>query len=891
MYKKSLFLFIIFLISVSILSGQSFSDEQKIQGYAVFGDQLTFIFDEEIYQTQPVKVFVTGEFRNWDMNTDAPEWMLSKTGQQWILTLDNTDFQVVKPNTKFKFRTNDGEWMEPPSEAPNKSDSDLVFMKSDKKTGLKAELKSENLIWADIYENRSLLPDDYKITDAHGNEIKVAGVLPNGAYSTLITPATPLKKKRVYFLEIPSQNLKAFCSFDGWFRETFSTKELGANIHDGKTTIRVFAPRAEQVKVYLYHGKDDTYPYREEEMKEDGHGVWEIAFPEDLHGVYYDFTVHGAEDPGNHFYETNPVHVNDPYARVSDDTWGKARIWHRTTSATPLKKGIPKMEDAIAYEVHVQDFTDQLPVSDELKGTFKAMITPGLKNSRGEKIGFDYLIDLGINVVHLMPVQEYLHFPDDDWQASFENDAYMIEQGVNMENYQWGYRTAFAMAVESRYRTKGTEPGTEREEFRDLVQAFHDKDITVIIDIVPNHTAENMDGNGFYFNFNVFDMMYYYRTKDFNHIGAYGNEVKTENRPMTQRWLIDQCLHFINEFGIDGFRIDLAGQIDQQTLIALKQAIGDDKIVYGEAWIGSNDPEFESNPDWDWYKEDAPITFFQDDSRNAYKGPVFELKDKYEDRGWPGGKFDERENVMKGLANKFPDDKTPLSGISYLDIHDNFALADQFGSENFDGRLAVDQDEYKIAVTLLYTTLGPIVTHGGSEIMRSKAHAPLKEVVKETEAGYKIHMHGYRDTYNHRTANQFVWENVGQTPNEENKNDYANMLAFWKGMNEFRMSEYGKVFRVPDAVTDDYYQWITPEDDSMLGYIIDGKVIVLLNAGQQENTFKQVEIPEGDWKLIGTTHSVDISGVKDDKFGRKLKGGKAMDFTMEGTSILIWVRE
>ena len=143
-------------------------------------------------------------------------------------------------------------------------------------------------------------------------------------------------------------------------------------------------------------------------------------------------------------------------------------------------------------------------------------------------------------MVHLMPVQEYVHFPTDDWQASFKDDAYMIQQGVSEENYQWGYRTTFAMAVESRYRTKGGEPGTERDQFRDLVQAFHDKGVAVIIDIVPNHTGENMDGGQWFFNFAGIDKQYYYRTKDFEHIGAYGNEVKTEERPMTQRWIIDQ---------------------------------------------------------------------------------------------------------------------------------------------------------------------------------------------------------------------------------------------------------------------------------------------------------------------------------------------------------------
>lgn len=882
-----------FIISISFVNAQSFTGEQVNQGYGLFGDKLTFIFDEDLYQVKPEKVVVTGEFRSWDQNMDIPQWELKKTGSQWLLTIDNTDFAIVNANSKFKFRIDDGEWLDPPSAATNVKGSDLVFMMGEDVIPLTAELKDEYTIWAEInVDERPLLPTAYRITDASGNEHPVAGVLPNDASSTLIRPAQPLNKKRVYFLEIPALGLKTHCSFDGWFRETYSTKTLGATIENGKTTVRLFAPRAEMVRLYLYKGKDDDEAYATHELTEDDQGVWEISFDEDLHGTYYDFTVHGADDPGNMFFEQTGMHVNDPYARVSDDTWGKCRIWRKTEPASPLKNGIPAMEDVIAYEVHVQDFTDRLPVEQKIKGTFPAMITRGLTNSRGEKIGFDYLLDLGINVVHLMPVQEYLHYPSDDWSASFGDDPYMIEQGVAEENYQWGYRTSFFMAVESRYRTKGTEPGTEREEFKELVQAFHDHGVAVIIDIVPNHTAENMDGNSFIFNFNGIDKQYYYRTKDFEHIGAYGNEVKTENRPMTQRWLIDQCKYFIGEFGIDGFRIDLAGQIDEQSLKALKKAIGDDKIVYGEAWIGSNDPNYENNPDWDWYKEDSPITFFQDDSRGAYKGPVFELKDKDKDRGWAGGKFDERDNVMRGLANKNPDDDTPLSGISYLDIHDNFALADQFGGDDFDGRYDVDQDEYKIAVTLLYTTLGPIVTHGGSEIMRSKAHAPLREVVKETQDGYKTYMHGYRDTYNHRTANQFVWETVGQRPNEKNQNDYKNMYEFWKGMNKFRLSEVGEVFRQSEAVDDDYYQWITPKDESLLGYIVDDQVLVLLNAGRSANSFEDVLLPEGNWLLIGTTDAIDHKqGVEAPKKLRKVKGGEKTTVDMDATSLYIWKKD
>lgn len=888
-YGISLLLIVIAFISVK---AQSYTGDQLNQGYALFGDNLTFIFDERLYAVAPERVVVTGEFRHWDQNMDACQWQLKKTGEIWLLTIKNEDYAVIKPNTKFKYRINNGDWLDPHANAPNVSGTDLVFEQDYVITGLKAELKSDRLIWTEfIGEKRPLLPEDYQITDAFGKVIPVAGVLPNGSTTTLITPAEPLNKKRVYFLEIPKLGLKTHASFDGWFRETFSTKELGANIDNGQTTVRLFAPRAEMVKLYLYEGKDDQEAFQIIKLKEDADGVWEHTFDQDLHGTYYDFTIHGPDEPGNSFFEQTGVHVNDPYARVSDDTWGKARIWRRTQPATPLANGIPAMEDVIAYEVHVQDFTDQLPVDESIRSRLPAMHKKGLKNKRGEKIGFDHIVDLGINTVHLMPIQEYLHFPTDDWKASFQDDPYMIEQGMAEENYQWGYRTTFAMAVEARYRSKDKEPGAERDEFRDLVQAFHDENIAVIIDIVPNHTGENMDGNGWFFNFNGIDKQYYYRTKDFEHIGAYGNEVKTENRPMTQRWLIDQCQYYIKEFGIDGFRIDLAGQVDEQTLIALKEAIGQDKIVYGEAWIGSNDPNFENNPDWDWYKEDAPITFFQDESRNAYKGPVFELNDYKNDRGWAGGKFSERANVMVGLANKNKDDGTPNDGISYLDIHDNFALADQFGGPNFDGRTSVDQDEYKIAVTLLYTTLGPIVTHGGSEIMRSKAHAPLKEVVKETLAGYKTYMHGYRDTYNHRIANQFIWSQKGQKSTKTNSNDYKNMFAFWKGMNAFRKSVYGEVFRVAEPVADNFYQFITPAEESLLGYVVDDKVFVLINAGAESYTFENINLPEGNWKLIGNTEAVNLNGVKDVKKYQLLDGKSAQNITMDATSLRIWVKQ
>ncbi|WNJ21228.1 alpha-amylase family glycosyl hydrolase [Pontibacter sp. G13] len=890
----------VLVLSLQCLLGwsQAFTEDDWAKGFAHRQDSTYFLFNPLRYGEESLeKVSVTGSFRGWSQDLDDPAWQLRLAeDSNWTLGVYNPKFTVIPPRAEFKFRINSGTWLSPPVGTPNEKGGNLVFLQDMTPPTLKAELRSSGNIWmfTDGFE-RSSHVEDYRLTDAKGHEIPIAEILPNTYTEALVIPAEELDINRVYYLEFPQKYLKTLCSYDGWFRTIYSSKELGANIsEDGSETVfRVFAPRAQQIKLYLYKAESGDQPYEEVDMNLDRDGVWEAFVKGNLKGVYYDFTVHGADDPGNHFYGSKPVHISDPYARVNVESWGRSRVWPKTTPATALTDGIPKHEDLIAYEVHVQDFTDLLPVDEDLKGTLPAFHQSGLKNSKGEPVGFDYLVNLGINVVHLMPVQEFLHYDDEDWKAAFKDDPFMIEQGISEENYQWGYRTSHAFAVEGRFRKKGTERGSEREQFRDLVQAFHDKDIAVIIDIVPNHTAENMDRDPYFMHWNVLDKQYYYRTRDLEHIGEYGNEVKTENRPMVQRWLIDQCRHFIEEFGIDGFRIDLAGQIDKQTLIKLRQALGPDIIIYGEPWIASNDPDYENNPSWDWYKHDSPIMFFQDDARNAIKGPVSNPHSKGEDRGYAGGNFREKEKVKRALTSHFPDDRTPLSGISYLDIHDNWALADQFAKSDWDGRFGVDEERYKIAALLLYTSLGPIVTHGGSEMMRSKGAAALKETIKETQSGIKVYLHGKRDTYNMRKANQFIWEQAGRTTDEQDIHcDYAGMYAFWQGLNKFRLSEVGQIFRRSEPVDTSYYRWIDTVNPYQLGYLVDGQVLVLINTGGEDHDWDDVYLPEGTWKLVGDLSGFDHeAGVSPKDPDAKMQGGQMRDFRLAGPSFKVWIKE
>jgi pullulanase len=722
--------------------------------------------------------------------------------------------------------------------------------------------------------------DAYVLSDGRGRPVPVAEVRPDAATGVVLVPETALDPLRVHYVEIPALGLRALVRRDPFFRSLHSDKPLGALVSadGGATTFRVFSPRAERVRLYLYRNAEDapSKALRVLDMSRDEDGVWEATAAGDLRGTWYDFTVHGPDDPGNWFYETHPVHVSDPYALVSDDSWGKARVWTDGPPPPPVAGGRPAMEDVVAYEVHVQDFTDLLPVPDAEKGTLPAMSHPGLVNRNAEPVGFDHLVDLGVNVVHLMPVQEYLHYPDRVWQAAFADDPFARSMGIDRENYQWGYRTTHAFAVESRYRSRDAEPGAERDQFRALVRAFHERGIAVIIDLVPNHTGENMDGRHLLLSFNVLDLPYYYRTDDeLEHIGPFGNEVKSEERPMVQRWILDQMRHWVEVLGVDGFRIDLAGQIDKQTLLMVKRELPRDLIIYGEPWIAPSDPDVRANRDWAWYKADAPITFFQDDARNAFQGSPFDVND----RGWAGGRADARGAAMAALANAYAEEPLTTKGISYLDIHDNWALADRYALRDHNGLEGVDVAAVRIAAGLLLTSAGPVVIHGGTEMLRSKGLAPLEDSEVEIEGG-PIRFKGRDDTYNLRAPNRFVWDDLAPGSPQEAMRDY------WRGLLELRRSRYGEVFRIA-VVPEGHYRWIAPDDTHLLGYVVGERVLVLANDGGAEGLFR-FDLPPGAWRQVGDGGRVDLEGVGGEK--AHLTGGP-QEITAPAKSFLIWVRD
>jgi hypothetical protein len=239
---------------------------------------------------------------------------------------------------------------------------------------------------------------------------------------------------------------------------------------------------------------------------------------------------------------------------------------------------------------------------------------------------------------------------------------------------------------------------------------------------------------------------------------------------------------------------------------------------------------------------------------------------------------------MTALANAYAEEPYSTSGISYRDIHDNWTLADRYALRDYDGLQGVDLVPMRIAAGLLLTSAGPVVLHGGTEMLRSKGLAPDlgpdEEFVREVTGG-PVHFKGRDDTYNLRAPNRFVWEVLAPG------SDQAAMRDYWRGLIALRMSEYGEVFRV-GVVSDGHYRWITPENGHLLGYVVGERVLVLANSGTDTGSFR-FDLADGVWRQVGDRERVDhVMGVEGD-FAR-LTGGEH-EIPVPGGSFLIWVRE
>lgn len=473
-----------------------------------------------------------------------------------------------------------------------------------------------------------------------------------------------------------------------------TNQRLGVFPEAEQTIFRVWAPTATEVYLNLYDSPSGGRSRLSALAKSDD-GCWELAEPRDLSGLWYTYTADGDDPRFDRRRE-----LLDPYARCVTGHHGRGIIVNDRTPVAPRPE-FP-ISEAIIYELHIRDFTIDPDSGIQRRGRYLGLTERGtyLAGRRDIPTGIDHLIDLGINVVQLMPIMEF-------------------HSNESEDEYGWGYDLVHHNSPDGWYATERFD-GRRVAEVKRMVDALHRAGLRVTLDVVFNHTYESIRENRVY-SFEGLVPGYYYRLRPdgsyWNGSGV-GNEFRTE-APMVRRYLIDTLLHWVTEYGIDGFRFDLLGLIDAETLQEIVRELrGVDPgiMVYGEPWAGGSSPIEVLHKG---RQRSSGWSVFNDHFRDALKGNVFDARE----RGFiQAGRYTERVRTgICGAIDDFAD--SPLESINYVECHDNHTLWDRINISTIDDARITPGDRRamsSLAALLLLTAQGIPFIQAGQPFRRSK---------------------------------------------------------------------------------------------------------------------------------------------------------------------------
>jgi pullulanase len=418
-------------------------------------------------------------------------------------------------------------------------------------------------------------------------------------------------------------------------------------------------------------------------MNQQSNNFWEATIKDDLHGKYYTYVLATTASKAAR-------EILDPYAINSVANSSRGRI---TPFTVPVDRG-PTLEsptDAIIYEMHVRDFTISPNSGVTNPGKYLGFTETGTRLPNDEQIrtALDHLKELGVTHVELMPVQD------------FDNDE-------SSGSYNWGYITADFFSPEGMYASNPNDNSRIRE-LKALVSALHARGISVIMDVVYNHTSGNA-------SLLALGQDYYYRRSPNGALAngsGCGNEFKSES-PIGRRLILDSLKYWTSQYGIDGFRFDLMALIDQETMREADRELkkmNPNIILFGEPWTGGASP-LQQKTDKTALKQ-MPVGAFNDDFRNALKGSP-----DHEDPGWiqNGSNRDKLKSAM--LVNDWC--ASPAQSVNYMTCHDNLVLWDKLVHSMPEADDTLRIETMKLGYLALFTSQGVPFIHGGEEFARTK---------------------------------------------------------------------------------------------------------------------------------------------------------------------------
>jgi pullulanase len=495
---------------------------------------------------------------------------------------------------------------------------------------------------------------------------------------------------------------------------TYTGNDLGLTFVNNNANFRIWAPTATQVKLRLYSKGIGGEAVQTIDMKKAQQGTWTAVLIGKHLGDYYTFSV---EHNGAWLDE-----VPDPYAKAVGTNGKRAMIvdLQKTNPAGWAADKFPILKnktDAIVYELHVRDASIAANSGITHKGKFIGLTETGTKNNDGLSTGLDHLVELGVTHVQILPLYDY--------NSVDEAEPYKAQ-------YNWGYDPQNYNTPEGSY-SSNTADGTVRiKEFKQLVKTFHSKGLSVIMDVVYNHTGTTNESN-----FNQLVSGYYYRkTVDgkFSDASGCGNETASE-KAMMRKFMLESVLYWVKEYHIDGFRFDLMGVHDIETMNLISRELHKIKpsiVLYGEGWTsgGSTLAEEKRAVKKNTMQLDK-VGVFSDDIRDAIKGSVFEATDK----GFASGKAGTEESIKFGIvaATQHPQidyskvnyskaayAKEPYQTVTYVECHDNHVLWDRLLNSNKNNTEAERTEMHKLALSIVLTSQGIGFLHAGTEFLRTK---------------------------------------------------------------------------------------------------------------------------------------------------------------------------
>jgi pullulanase len=623
--------------------------------------------------------------------------------------------------------------------------------------------------------------------------------------------------------------------------------DLGAVYSPESTVFKVWAPTADKARIQLYKSCTDEKPFRKLPMSKDKKGVWSKLANGNLDGVYYTY-VFTTDD-----LETETI---DVYAKSCGANGAMGFIFDpATTNPTDWEQEtfvhLKHYTDACIYELHVRDFSIDLSGKFCYRGRFLAFTEKHLRNAFGHRIGLSHLKELGITHVQLQPIF--------DFQT-------VDETNLKKAQFNWGYDPQNFNCPEGSYSTNPYDGRTRVTELKKLVAMLHKNGIGVIMDVVYNHTYATAD-SAFTKTFDK----YYYRNWD-NHYAngsGCGNEVATE-RAMVRKYIIDSLCYYASEFKIDGFRFDLMGLYDSETLnIAEKKlrGINPNVILYGEGWTGGDSPLDYNRRAMKHNARAVPAYgFFSDDFRDTIKGNNFINKD----RGYVNGVERTEHFVREVISGRIPHPQLPgmtqyswtdhpSQTVNYVEAHDNLTLWDKLYYSNSgdteETRIKMD----KLAAAFVFLSQGIPFIQAGQEFLRSK---PLP-------GGNSFDHNSYNSP---DIINSLKWDR---------KSRYIDVFNYYKGLIEFRKAHSAVRMYDGGQVAENlkYFDNLPPR---IIGFGLYGdndldEILVFYNAGEypvQLFAFEELDVyidgeSAGNMPLRKVSGEYELPGISVMVLGKK----------------------